>query len=333
MFAVLERDNNTILAVADGASWGKKPRLAARCAVHTAIGHLVRNTDRFNLRPHSRTLATIFMEALNYAHQCILDNHATLTTLSIAVICELKTQRRLSPTPPLPSYALFTASVGDSPIYIYSPRMQTVAEATESCHPKDGIRTANFSGGALGPAIGSLPDMENLSLDYRPVQKDDIVFVTSDGVSDNFYPQTIRPGLISRDDPLVASAPDLSSFILIHGGGVSSKEVPPISSHSPTPLIKKCCQNIVEMESVLRRHEAILSSRMTAQTVAAALINYIVELTEEKRRFYTKCKEEGVMIKMKCREDPEFARMVNRLPGKLDHATVVAYSVGNGEKR
>eukprot|EP00731_Ephydatia_muelleri_P037783 Em0562g6a len=40
VYAVVVRQNNTILAVADGCSWGHKPRLAARCAVRGSMEYL-----------------------------------------------------------------------------------------------------------------------------------------------------------------------------------------------------------------------------------------------------------------------------------------------------
>ena len=39
-FAICAQENNAILIIADGISWGYKPRLAARCAVHGAMASL-----------------------------------------------------------------------------------------------------------------------------------------------------------------------------------------------------------------------------------------------------------------------------------------------------
>ena len=338
VFAVLARENNTIMAIADGVNWGKKPRLAARCAVQTAIAHISDNINKINATPHTRTLSALLLEAMENAHKCIMDHSATLTTLSIAIVCQIKQNKRtlLTNSTPVPStlsrstpasrWGLFTASVGDSPVFLYSPTNKSITEATVACHPKDGIRTAAFSGGALGPAIGTQADMENLSLNYLPVTEGDIVFMTTDGISDNFYPQVMRPGEI-RDSKkgTVADVESSSGFLMVS----PSTSLPSSTvSTSSSRLVMRCCENIPELADHLRRHEAILNGHISAQTVAASLVNFAVEITDEKRRFFTECKEKGIQVKSKSREDPEFDKLVKRLPGKLDHATVVACTVG-----
>lgn len=42
--------------------------------------------------------------------------------------------------------------------------------------------------GALGPVDGTNPELSNLTCSMTEVEPGDIVFVTSDGVSDNFDP-------------------------------------------------------------------------------------------------------------------------------------------------
>lgn len=42
--------------------------------------------------------------------------------------------------------------------------------------------------GALGPVDGSNPELNNLTLAITEVERGDIVFLTSDGISDNFDP-------------------------------------------------------------------------------------------------------------------------------------------------
>ncbi|XP_003388989.1 PREDICTED: uncharacterized protein LOC100632842 [Amphimedon queenslandica] len=343
VFAVLARENNTIMAIADGVNWGKKPRLAARCAVQTAIAYISDNINKINATPHSRTLTTLLLEAMENAHQCILEHSGTLTTLSIGIVCQLKPNKKTLLTTSTPNssstlsrsssnWGLFIASVGDSPIFVYSPTNKSITEATVACHPKDGIRTAAFSGGALGPAIGTQADMENLSLNYLPVAEGDIVFMTTDGISDNFYPQVIRPG--EYRDAKKGPTTDVESstgFLMVSPSTSlpSSTGLPSSKVSTPSSRLEmRCCENIPELADHLRRHESILNGHISAQTVAASLVNFAVEITDEKRRFFTECKEKGVMVKSKSREDPEFDKLVKRLPGKLDHATVVACTVG-----
>lgn len=40
VFGIIARENNCILALADGVNWGEGSRLAARCAIRGALDHL-----------------------------------------------------------------------------------------------------------------------------------------------------------------------------------------------------------------------------------------------------------------------------------------------------
>ena len=68
---------------------------------------------------------------------------------------------------------------------------------------------------------------------------------------------------------------------------------------------------------------------MSAQTVAACLMNFAVEITEQKRQLRSDCLSKNIDIRRKAKEDPTFRTVVESTPGKLDHATVVAYQIGD----
>ena len=400
VFAVVVRENNAILAVADGVSWGKKPRLSARCAVQSAVTTITENMHKLKSNPSSTILSKLLLESIHNAHHSIMQHHATLTTLSVAVVCELKQSKNSSSTE---EWGLFVASVGDSPICVYCPHTQQVIEATIGCHPEDGDRNVHISGGALGPAIGSLPDLDNLTLAYMPVHPDDIVLLMSDGISDNLSPHYVQsfesndprhsqssnpesnnstdespnssqknpslrheqcPDLTIYDSPHCtpkhSRSPDSGVEILmdldspnsspfnsqdsIDGGNgpvigdtshirtmmhVENRVSRPKFERQGSSLeIKTCCENIPVMSSLLRKHHNLMLHHMTAQTVAAYLMNFVVELTNYKRLFRADCIEQGIDIKRKSKGDPEFAAFVKQMPGKLDHATIVTYKVG-----
>lgn len=40
VFGIIARDNNVIMALADGVNWGEGSRLAARCAIRGTMDHL-----------------------------------------------------------------------------------------------------------------------------------------------------------------------------------------------------------------------------------------------------------------------------------------------------
>lgn len=64
--------------------------------------------------------------------------------------------------------------------------------------------------GALGPVDGNKPELSNLTLSMTIVEKGDIVFLTSDGVSDNFDPVVGKFAEIEPDgnqEPQIAPEP------------------------------------------------------------------------------------------------------------------------------
>ena len=316
VYAVAVRENSAILAIADGSSWGKKPRLAARCAVRAAVEYVTEKLDSIS---DTHSLVNVLDEAVEAAHQRILDHSASLTTLSVAVACEMANNIK-------DEWGLVVVSVGDSPVYVYCPHTRTIIEATVGSHSENGDRNVRLSGGAIGPAIGSLPDLENLSVSYMPVYPGDIVIAVTDGISDNFSSTTMQsPGEMSPDarHSSPTGSPTPSS--------PTASENPPVFCHTvqghlPTCSMK-CCASAKELTKLLQQHQYELSSNMSAQTVATCIMNHTASVTEEKRRFRSNCLEKGICVSRRCREDPEFAQTVKSLHGKLDHATVVTYQV------
>ena len=292
VFGIAVRENCCVMAVADGVNWGKKSRLAARCATNAVMEHISSNASRIDSSPTSATIFELLRESVTeQAQELILKHRAMLTTLSAAVICEMETPGE---------WGLFLCAVGDSPVYVYCPHTKQVIEATLGCH--DGVRDMRMAGGVLGPNYGSSPDLSNLSYAYLPVYPGDIVFAVSDGVSDNFSNKVMN-GLTKEK---VISNSEKPS-----GGG-----------------LKSCCENIPHLTKKLKEHQDNLGVNLSAQTVAACLINHSVEVTETKRRLRTQCLEENIDMRREAARNPEFATKVNAATGKLDHATVVAYQVG-----
>ena len=306
VYGAVVRGNNTVLAIADGCSWGKRPRLAARCAVRTAIEHTVANTDKFNKKPSSKTLLNILMGAMEASHRTIIQHKATLTTLCISVVCQLDIKGD--------SYGVFTASLGDSRAFIYCPSNRTLMEASIGSHSSDGIRSIKVSGGALGPAIGALPDMENLSFSCIPVTKGDIVILTTDGITDNISKKniehieaTMKPYHLPTD--------------------VASKTVPHSDMSNNERIVHPCCEASSALNKVISRHHQSLDRSMSPYTIALFLINMVMEITEDKRQFYTECITKDIDVRTRELQDPEFAERKKKQVGKLDHATILTYLI------
>lgn len=293
VFGIQTRENSCILAIADGVNWGKKSRLAARCAVYAVMEHVTSNFDKMQDQPTSATIAQLLFDAVTVkAHDLILKCHATLTTLSAAAVCEMDTPGE---------WGLFVCSVGDSPVYIYCPHTRKIIEATVGGHDQDGGRDMRMAGGVLGPSYGSHPDLGNLTVSYLPVYDGDIIISMSDGVADNFSSKVMAGLMAERDNSLPEQKVPLST----------------------------CCENVLHMTAVLNNHQDKLSHNMSAQTVTACLVNHAVEVTESKRTLRSHCIEQNIDLRRESLTNPEFAARLNAATGKLDHATVVAYQVGH----
>ncbi len=292
VFGIQARENSCILAMADGVNWGRKSRLAARCAVYAVMEHINSNLQLIRDQPNSHTISQLLLDAVTLkAHDLILKKHATLTTLSAAIVCEMDKPGE---------WGLFACSVGDSPVYVYCPHTRKVIEVTIGCHDQDGGRDMRMAGGVLGPSLGSKPDLGNLTISYLPVFPGDIVFSTSDGVSDNFTSKVMRGCELD--------------------GGVLPPET--------TVHLSNCCEHVSHMTTRLNDHQEKLSEHLSAQTIAACLINHTVEVTEKKRLLRSDCIEKNIDLRREALKNPEFSAKLNAAVGKLDHATVVAYQVG-----
>ena len=175
VYAVVARENSCILALADGVNWGEKSRLAARCAVAGCIQYL---NNHLSLATTTRDIMSSLLEAFKHAQNCIIEKDATMTTLCVAVVCELEASS---------NWGLCVVNVGDSLAFSYK-KNQGVQEVTIGSHFGDEGRDMRCPGGSLGPVDGYNPDLRNLTFSFTVLNTGDIVFLTSDGVSDNFDP-------------------------------------------------------------------------------------------------------------------------------------------------
>jgi len=121
----------------------------------------------------------MLLKSLSAAQRMILHHEAGLTTLCIAFVCPLESSQ---------CHAVCVVSVGDSLAYVLS-RHHGLREVTTGSRDVSCERDIRDAGGALGPARnGCEPELHNLTLSMTLVDTTDIVFLTSDGISDNFDP-------------------------------------------------------------------------------------------------------------------------------------------------
>uniref|UniRef100_A0A182STN3 PPM-type phosphatase domain-containing protein n=1 Tax=Anopheles maculatus TaxID=74869 RepID=A0A182STN3_9DIPT len=177
-FGIISRADSCIMAMADGVNWGEGARIAARSAVQGAIEYL--NSAVFGIHQVSSTreifvsLIRSFWEAHNY----ILQVGGALSTLTVAIVLPIESSAQS---------VVCCCNVGDSLGYIFS-KNNIVREITMGSHDVSLMRDMRDALGALGPVYGDKPEMSNLTLSMSYVDEGDIVFLTSDGISDNFDP-------------------------------------------------------------------------------------------------------------------------------------------------
>lgn len=90
-FAVCLRENSAVLVLADGVNWGEKSCLAARCAVHGCMDYL--NNALYREGGRIETTMDVFvclLRSFHAAHNLILQEEGNLTTLCAAVVCQVR---------------------------------------------------------------------------------------------------------------------------------------------------------------------------------------------------------------------------------------------------
>ncbi|KAI1714733.1 protein phosphatase 2C domain-containing protein [Ditylenchus destructor] len=391
VFGIIARENNCILALADGVNWGEGSRLAARCAIRGALDHL---NSFVESSPFENTTDVFhsLLGAFHAAHALILQEGGALTTLCVALVAPVKNSD---------SSVLCVCNVGDSLCFVFNSQYG-VREVTLASHDICQMRDMRDAGGALGPVDGRNPQLHNLTCSMTFVEKGDIVFITSDGVSDNFDPVVGKFCVIKKAESekenfelrLNPTRPMPNSFHKTKS--VPSNGVCAINANQQFTDVRpnRCIANLPCVDA-MERHELMLlrmadvipnglnaCHRFRNQTKNCSPVptingnsqspysigheslsingthmapDAIKSLEEFSRSIVTAsdlCKNliqfayQLSAAKRKTLEDPELYRtrshskteerlrrkmirnMIMEMPGKLDHASVVAYKVG-----
>lgn len=330
VFAVAVYDSSSVMAIADGVNWGHKPRLAARCAINGALSHIM---DKFysGKSEGPRTTHDIFhtlLRSFQFAQELILRHEATTTTLCIAIICELMPPR--GPT----RWACCLVSVGDSLAYVYRRRFNVVEELTSVIHVGS-ERDMRDCGGCLGPHVGTEPDLENLFLIFAPVEESDIVFLTTDGVSDNFDPVVRKEAQSLKHIPPVNydSDPD-SPTDRAAPYSLGKDHVEPLPILTP---LERHSHSLKHMTNVIHTYSHNDMTLITAANIAVDLVTSCVDVTDQQRLYLEKnVLPDNCTPEERRQNYRQVKKALKNLPGKLDHATTVAYEVchhGNALQR
>ncbi|TDG52456.1 hypothetical protein AWZ03_001286 [Drosophila navojoa] len=400
-YGCVVRGDAAAMAMADGVNWGDGARLAARSAVHGCLDYLDRAVFGQAHECRATTTQELFVSLLRSlweGHGCILEVGGALSTLTIAVVLPLDGANG--------KYVVCACNVGDSLGYVYSKK-HGVRELTQASHDISSMRDMRDALGALGPADGNKPELSNLTFSMTCIERGDIVFLTSDGISDNFDPvvgkfaeawtpdvklQQLQTGnlapkrqnksasaIYARLHPSSATPPCrtrkpkadspptgvpsrpkyMRSQTLIEARhGVGAGAGAPVS---PTPPIQRIPKSAMGLPLVtgpqrhaltLHRLEDLLSYGIngtfspcaSARRLCHLLIDFVRMITSARRKTL---EQRELFYKLSTgpdgvKREVQLNRMQHRaarkrivdssafsaLPGKLDHATVLAYTVG-----
>jgi len=232
----------------------------------------------------------MLLRSLDAAQRTILHHEAGLTTLCIAFICPLLSSD---------CHAVCVVSVGDSLAYVLS-RRHGLREITTGSRDVSCERDIRDAGGALGPVRnGCDPELHNLTLSMTFVDPTDIVFLTSDGISDNFdpvitkiaLPLTTQPQTQDDEVPAIADDDDVDDDDDDRGqrsnnveqrlsdGGQRSDDGRPLM----TPA-ERHQYAVKEMERIVHEFELFAEWSCSAQELTGVIVQHVLKLTDIKRK-------------------------------------------------
>ena len=135
---------------------------------------------------------TLLLQSIQEAHRTILKHQAGLTTLCVALVLPTRNPKQ---------YLVCTVNVGDSLAFVYS-KFHGIREITTGSHDIQSERDIRDAGGALGPVHGDKPELNNLTCSMTFADLGDIIYLTTDGISDNFDPVVTKIAVAKRVSPM-----------------------------------------------------------------------------------------------------------------------------------
>ena len=154
----------------------------------------------------------------------------------------------------------------------------------------------------------------------------------SDGISDNFDPvllkeasAEIRSQQPGRQIHLPSGLPQMeASLSPIQENG----ELLPLNSVTPE---QRQAMILAKMSQVLKERWEV-KRRLTARDVREVLITHAIDVTEDKRKFleqyHKEIEDKDIPIAERRVRDRQVSQQIKQFPGKLDHATIAACTIG-----
>ena len=130
----------------------------------------------------------MLLKSVDAAQETILDNEGGLTTLCAALVLPVRDSKQ---------FVVCVVNVGNSLGYVFSKR-HCIREITTGSHDILTERDIRDAGGALWPVNGGEPELHNLTCSMTYVDRGDIIYLTTDGISDNFDPEVTMIAAVKR---------------------------------------------------------------------------------------------------------------------------------------
>ena len=206
--------------------------------------------------------------------------------------------------------------------------------------------------GALGPVDGQNPELNNLTCSLTIIDEGDIVFLTSDGISDNFDP-VVGKFVVARKPSKINTTANGSGKPLLIKDSSRSKCCSLKFTCFPRLCFPFCVARVglptveafqrheltlLRMEDILRNGllpSSGINNNLKAKQLCEDLVDFATRLTSAKRHLLEDVElyvdENGEPLdkeEQKIRRRKICERLA-LIPGKLDHATVVAYEAGD----
>ncbi|CAI2331502.1 unnamed protein product [Caenorhabditis sp. 36 PRJEB53466] len=317
VWGVVGRSNNGILALADGVNWGEGARLAARCAIRGAIDHLNARVIKDGLSDTTEVFHEM-LAAFHSAHSLILQEGGMLTTLCVALVAPVKRGN---------GWALCVCNVGDSLCFVYN-RHYGVREVTLGSHDIDQMRDMRDAGGALGPVDGRNPQLHNLTCSMTFVEEGDV-----------------KSEHENKENAHLPPREDRTLDVSTRGGEKNSEYARNRTCAASLPCVDAAKRHelmLVRMRDVIANGfgNEVSTPRgpgseyqyppVTASVLCHRLIHFATQLSTAKRRVLENPElyKREKMTKAEQRARRKMVReKIADMPGKLDHASVVAFHV------
>ncbi len=293
-FVQVQKDGVVLACIADGCGWGVRPREAAIKAKVALVDHISKHMP---VLKDAQMVAEILVRGMGEAHYKVIEgkddvNSAGTTTLLGGVLAPVDKMDRV--------FCFLFISVGDCKAYCRKSATGKFIDLTLGT--RNNVSDAKDPGGRVGPQMkNGMPDLRNLRVSYCICEENDILVLTSDGLSDNFDPEF--QGLLPREVGLGnvdkwADAADATAAIKAKGDW-------------------GCAKMAQLVDAAAKEKNVDVSPRL----VVGTLVEYCVSLTQSSRDWL-----ENVAVG----QLPENYKLY---PGKMDHTSLIAFRVcGNAAK-